>query len=181
MKKRPATGDDDADDFARAMADMAKVTRMQADPRGRVHATAPEVASASVPTPRPAPPPPKPKPVVSDLDEAIDGGYVAPGVDPRELRKLRRGDHAPVRRLDLHGLSGAAAVARVKLFIDGARATCRCVAIIHGRGLRSTDNVAILKPRVRECLRKHPGVTAFADAPRADGGEGAVYVLLRKN
>lgn len=160
------------------MADIAQVTLMKADPRGRVHATRPD-APARVASPRPAPPPPKP--VVSDLDEAIDGGYVAPGVDRRELRKLRRGDHAPVRRLDLHGLSGAAAVARTKAFIESARATCRCVAIVHGRGLRSTDNVAILKPRVRECLQKHPGVLAFADAPRHDGGDGAVYVLLKKN
>ena len=180
MARRPASGDHDADDFARARADIARVKPMKADPRGRVHAAPPEAPPARVTPPRPAAPP-APKPVVSDLDEAIDGAWLAPGVDRRELRKLRRGDHAPVRRLDLHGLSGAAAVAQVKHFIDGARATCRCVAIVHGRGLRSTDNVAILKPRVRDCLRKHPGVLAFADAPRADGGDGAVYVLLKRN
>jgi len=33
---------------------------------------------------------------------------------------------------------------------------------------------------VRECLRQHRAVLAYADAPRADGGTGAVYVLLRK-
>jgi DNA-nicking Smr family endonuclease len=176
MSKRPASDDHDADDFAKAMADIALVKPMKADPRGRVHATA---SATRAPTPR-AVPLPAPKPVASDLDEAIDGAWLGPGVDRRELRKLRRGDHAPVRRLDLHGLSGAAAVARVKLFEDGARASCRCVAIVHGRGLRSTDNVAVLKPRVRECLTKHPGVLAFADAPRTDGGDGAVYVLLKK-
>lgn len=179
MSKRHSS-DDDADAFARAMSDMARVKPMKADPRGRVHARSPDASATRAPTPRPAPPP-VPRPVVSDLDEAIDGAWLASGVDRRELRKLRRGDHAPVRRLDLHGLSGAAAVAQVKRFIDGARATCRCVAIVHGRGLRSMDNVAILKPRVRECLTKHPGVMAFADAPRTDGGDGAVYVLLKKN
>lgn len=161
------------------MSDMALVKPMKADPRGRVHATRPETPMRVAPL-RPAPPP-APKPVASDLDEAIDGGWVAAGVDRRELRKLRRGDHAPVRRLDLHGLSGSAAVAQVKAFLESARAACRCVAIVHGRGLRSMDNVAILKPRVRETLQKHPGVLAFADAPRNDGGDGAVYVLLKKN
>lgn len=177
MSKRHATSDDDAQDFARAMADMARVKPMKADPRGRVHATATEAAGPRVPAPRPAPPP-VPKAAASDLDEAIDGAWIAPGVDRRELRKLRRGDHAPVKRLDLHGLSAAAAIAQVKQFIDGARATCRSVAIVHGRGLRSMDNVAILKPRVRECLKKHPAVLAFADAPRADGG--SVWVLVKR-
>jgi DNA-nicking Smr family endonuclease len=37
-----------------------------------------------------------------------------------------------------------------------------------------------LKTQVRACLRRHHGVLAYTDAPRADGGAGAVYVLLRK-
>lgn len=179
MTRRPGP-DSDEDDFARAMADLA--TPIKADPRGRVHVGAqmpPGDPPVVKPVPAP-PPPPKVKPIVSDLDEAIDGAWFAPGVDRRELRKLRRGDHAPVRRLDLHGLTAAQAVARTKQFIDSARATCRSVAIVHGRGLRSQDNVAVLKPKVRETLQKHPGVLAFADAPRADGGDGAVYVLLKK-
>jgi DNA-nicking Smr family endonuclease len=36
-----------------------------------------------------------------------------------------------------------------------------------------------VKTRVRDLLRTHPSVLAFADAPRSDGGAGAVYVLLR--
>jgi DNA-nicking Smr family endonuclease len=46
--------------------------------------------------------------------------------------------------------------------------------------LHSEGNLSILKTRVRECLRQHRAVLAYADAPRADGGTGAVYVLLRK-
>jgi DNA-nicking Smr family endonuclease len=33
---------------------------------------------------------------------------------------------------------------------------------------------------VRRFLRRHPAVLAYADAPRTEGGSGAVYVLLRK-
>jgi len=52
--------------------------------------------------------------------------------------------------------------------------------VVHGRGLHSAGNVAVLKSRVRALLRAHPAVLAFADAPNTDGGPGAVYVLLRR-
>jgi DNA-nicking Smr family endonuclease len=68
----------------------------------------------------------------------------------------------------------------VKRFIDHGRPHCRCVCIVHGRGLHSEGRISILKTRVRELLRHHRSVLAYADAPRADGGAGAVYVLLRK-
>jgi DNA-nicking Smr family endonuclease len=51
---------------------------------------------------------------------------------------------------------------------------------VHGRGAHSAGHVAVLKPRVREFLRGHRSVLAYADAPRSDGGAGAVYVLLRR-
>lgn len=163
------------------MSDTLSVKRLELDPRGRVHAVRPEV-TVNVPVPRPVTPKAAPAPAapVSDIPEDPETSYVAAGVDRRELRKLRRGEHAPVQRLDLHGLKSAEAVAKVKRFIDASRTTCRCVAIVHGRGLRSADNVAILKPRVREALRQNAGVLAFTDAPASDGGAGAVYVLLKK-
>jgi DNA-nicking Smr family endonuclease len=69
----------------------------------------------------------------------------------------------------------------VRRFVDSSRGSGhRCICIVHGRGLHSEGKIAILKARVRECLRAHPAVLAYADAPRADGGAGAVYVLLRK-
>lgn len=172
---------DEDDAFAREMTSMLQVTPLKADPRGRVH-TGPAQPAAHVSTPRPsatkkqaaAPPPP-------DIEEDFEGSFVAPGIDRRELRKLRRGDHAPVRRLDLHGMKSALAISQVKRFIETARSNCRCVAIIHGRGLNSPDHVAVLKAKVRECLIHLPGVLAFADAPKNDGGSGAVYVLLKKS
>jgi DNA-nicking Smr family endonuclease len=119
-------------------------------------------------------------PASRDAAEDADRGFAAPGVDRRELRKLRRGDHTPASRLDLHGMTGAEAVERVKRFIDSRRHGERCVCIIHGRGLHSETRIPVLKSRVRECLRAHRAVLAFTDAPPADGGTGAVYVLLRK-
>jgi len=162
------------------MRDLS-LKKVNADPRGRVHAVRPDV-TVHVAVPRPITPKAAPVPVapVSDIPDDPETSYVAAGVDRRELRKLRRGEHAPVQRLDLHGLKSAEAVAKVKRFIQSARVSCRCVAIVHGRGLNSTDNVAVLKPRVREALRQLPGVLAFSNAPGSDGGSGAVYVLLKK-
>ncbi len=102
---------------------------------------------------------------------------MAPGVDRREIRRLRRGDYVPSGRLDLHGSRAAEAVEAVTQFIERSRH--RCVCIIHGRGLHSEGQVSIVKARVRQCLRQHRAVLAYADAPRTDGGAGAVYVLLR--
>ena len=158
--------DADVDLFAREMAD---VVRIAPNSRARVRA-APHVSA-----PRAKTPPPSAAP---DDNESSEAGFVAPGVDRRELRKLKRGDYSPTGRLDLHGQTAAEAVASVKTFMDSRRH--RCVCIVHGRGLHSAGNVSILKGPVRQCLRQHPATLAYADAPRDDGGSGAVYVLLRK-
>lgn len=107
-----------------------------------------------------------------------DAGYVAHGVDRRELRKLRRGQYAVGRRLDLHGLTSRVALAEVTDFVNACRGAYRCVAIVHGRGLHSAGK-AVLKNAVRASLRNQSAVLAYVDAPRDDGGSGAVYVLLR--
>jgi len=169
-KKDKADSDADVEHFARAMAD---VVRLAPDPRGRVRAI-PHISA-----PRPATPSRVPS-GGPDVDDRSEAGFVAPGVDRRELRKLKRGEHTAGSRLDLHGVTSADAVASVKRFIDSHRHRHRCVCIVHGRGLHSEGNVSILKTRVREYLRHHRAVLAYADAPRADGGTGAVYVLLRK-
>ena len=116
----------------------------------------------------------------NDSDES-DEDFAAPGVDRREIRKLKRGEYVAAGRRDLHGMDAAAACASVKQFLETSRHNRhRCICIVHGRGLRSPGGVAVLKARVREYLRSHRSVLAYADAPRSDGGAGAVYVLLRR-
>lgn len=152
----------DVDDLVEAMAGVLK---LPPDPRGRA-----PVAPIAAPPRKAAP---------ADDGDGVEWSYVAPGVDRRELRKMKRGEYAPATRLDLHGQTVVEAVANVKHLIDTRRRRDRCVCIVHGRGLHSNGNVSILKTRVRESLRRHPAVLAYADAPRNDGGGGAVYVLLR--
>ena len=163
---------DDEDEFARA---MTGVRPLPPDRRGdRVHAR-PHAHDQRV-----APPAPE-APEQGDADAAAGAdAYAADGVDRRELRKLKRGDYPPGDTLDVHGMTAAQADASVRRFITRSRARHRCVCVVHGRGLRSPGQVAVLKARVRGLLRNHAAILAFADAPRDAGGAGAVYVLLRR-
>jgi len=54
------------------------------------------------------------------------------------------------------------------------------VKIIHGKGLRSRAQGPVLKRLVDGLLRRRGDVLAFASAPAAEGGTGAVIVLLRR-
>ncbi len=58
-----------------------------------------------------------------------------------------------------------------------------CVKIVHGRGINSPSDRAILKEHLQRWLatrRMSHHVVAYASAPYADGGVGAIYVLLRR-
>jgi DNA-nicking Smr family endonuclease len=164
MKRR--NDDDDDDAFARAMEGVTPLTR---DQRGRVHARAPVSTHRSRTSERRK----------ESLDEP-DDSFATDGIDRRELRKLRRGGYPIAARLDLHGVTVADARERARRLIDASRHRgVRCVCIVHGRGTHSAGGVAKLKQHVRAYLRSHPAVLAYVDAPPADGGPGAVYILLR--
>ena len=115
-------------------------------------------------------------------DEYVEG--VAPGVDHRLAQRLHRGDFAIQAQCDLHGHTVDEAKTAVQRFVSQAHASGqRCVRVIHGRGRNSRDNRPILKEQVQVWLshgRLSRLVLAFATAPAADGGAGAVYVLLRR-
>jgi DNA-nicking Smr family endonuclease len=156
---------------------MADVVPLRPDPRGRVRA-APVVSAPS--NQRPAARRTREPDGIAD-DSTLVADFAAPGVDRREIRRLKRGEHVAADRHDLHGMTAAEASAIVKQFIDSSRHKhYRCVCIVHGRGIHSIGNTPVLKTRVREWLRSNPSVLAYADAPASDGGPGAAYVLLRR-
>jgi len=106
------------------------------------------------------------------------------GLDPALLRRLKRGGYAVEDRLDLHGLTRDGARGAVDRFLRGARLDGkRCVLLIHGRGRHSEDELPVLKEGLRGWLASGSfgrQVLAFASARPADGGVGALYVLLRR-
>jgi DNA-nicking Smr family endonuclease len=119
---------------------------------------------------------------ISDSTEYVEGAVF--GLDPRILRRLRRGEFAYQAMIDLHGMSAATARVEVERFITDALAKGhRQVLIVHGRGRNSKDNVPVLKERLKSWLargRIGRGILAFTSARPADGGAGALYVLLRR-
>jgi len=104
-----------------------------------------------------------------------------PGVPEAIFRRLRRGNFRVEAELDLHGLTGPESAAQLALFLKEARARgCRCVRIIHGKGLRSGARGPVLKSTVNTLLRRAEPVLAFASARPAAGGTGATLVLLQR-
>lgn len=144
--------------------------------------------------PRPAARPRRPEPVADDPAQVLtpavlhddeqpavaDGSYQRNGVQRSVLRKLRRGQYPVAAEIDLHGLNLHEAGVRLARFLEEARGRrFGCVRVIHGKGLSSPGLKAVLKPQVLRWLRGHDSVLAYTPARDADGGSGALYVLLR--
>jgi DNA-nicking Smr family endonuclease len=118
---------------------------------------------------------------IDTLLEADDSlSFRQPGVGPEVLRKLRRGDWVIQGELDLHGLRVEAAHTAVQNFLRQAvQNGRRCLRIVHGKGLRSVAGQPVLKGKVKSWLVHRAEVLAFCQARPAEGGSGALLVLLR--
>jgi DNA-nicking Smr family endonuclease len=117
-----------------------------------------------------------PDPVLASGEELV---YRRPGVQVTVLRRLKRGEYRVEREIDLHGLTVAEAKHALRQFLSEAlERRVRCVRIVHGKGLRSGHRGPVLKAAVGAVLRRTDAVLAYVSARRADGGTGAVYVLL---
>jgi DNA-nicking Smr family endonuclease len=113
-----------------------------------------------------------------DTDDALSFRRRGIGIDV--VRKLRRGVWALQAELDLHGLRRDEARDRLGVFFrDAERTGLRCVRIVHGKGLGSPGREPVLKARVKGWLAQQAAVLAFTHARPADGGHGALIVLLR--
>ena len=120
------------------------------------------------------------------VDDAIESGeelvFLREGLSPQLLRKLRRGHWVVQENLDLHGMNRVQAAAAVSEFLRHCRAKhLRCVRIVHGKGRGSKNREPVLKGKLRKWLALRDEVLAFCQAPAADGGSGAVLVLLKEN
>jgi len=120
--------------------------------------------------------------------ETVDDGERLEGrrldVDPRELRRLRRGQYAVDGRIDLHGLGADEARHTVEGFVrKRAQEGDRVVLVVHGKGTHSPRGHAVLRGEIAAWLsqgRSARHVAAFATAPDDQGGTGAVLVLLAR-
>ncbi len=149
--------------------------------------------------PPPAPAKPRPRARMLEADEAAVPGelldmafdpallevgeelsYLREGYSPKLLRQLKRGQFSVQDEIDLHQMNLAAAQAFIVMFLAEARQSgIRCVRIVHGKGLRSRAAGPVLKGMTDRMLRRRDDVIAFASARPAQGGTGAVVVLLK--
>jgi len=145
----------------------------------------------------PPPPPAIPRQHLHDeaaaLDESLNGPalidlYLEGGDEaawrrnslPKTwLRDLRRGRWVTQEKLDLHGLNrDQARIAVVTFLAECRQYGYRCVRIVHGKGLSSPGREPVLKKLVLGWLSQRQEVLAFCQARAAEGGAGAVVVLL---
>ncbi|MFC3109748.1 Smr/MutS family protein [Undibacterium arcticum] len=115
-----------------------------------------------------------------ETDAALS--FARSNIGPDVVRKLRKGHWVIQDQLDLHGLRRDAAREAVAEFLrKSCRRGLRCVRIVHGKGLGSVNKEPVLKNMVHKWLVQKDEVLAFCQAKAADGGAGAVVVLLKGN
>ena len=93
---------------------------------------------------------------------------------------LRRGKWSIQRQIDLHGLRSDEAREALSAFIREAhKQGIRCIRVVTGKGLGSPGKAPVLKDKVHRWLVQRSEVVAFVQAPPAQGGAGALVVLLQ--
>ena len=147
-------------------------------------AAAPAKTSVNQPAIASPPPPKKPAPPISDFDR-------------KKAKKIRSGQVEIEARIDLHGMRQDEAHASLRAFLHRCQARqLRWVLVITGKGkINDRDDDApfdmtvnrdrgVLKRNVPRWLEEpdlRALVVSFTTAAISHGGEGALYVHLRKS
>jgi DNA-nicking Smr family endonuclease len=145
---------------------LPDVTEGAPAPKSPAPRRAPLAPAPAAPPPAKAPPPLQP-------------------LDRRTRQRVARGQAPIDARIDLHGLTQAEAHAALSRFLHAAGArSARLVLVITGKGARSGGGErGVLRRQVPQWLALpefRSLVIGFEDAHVAHGGEGALYVRLRR-
>lgn len=117
----------------------------------------------------------------ASIEAGDEISYLKTGQPSQLLTRLRRGQFSVRAEIDLHEMSQAVARNAIRQFLDDCRRERElCVRIVHGKGLRSKAQGPVLKKLANSMLRQRADVLAFASARPAQGGTGAVIVLLQR-
>lgn len=122
-------------------------------------------------------PSPKPAPVAPDRRP-----HGAPDVlEPRRQRRLSRERDPIEARIDLHGCGRFEAEDQLRAFLFGAQARgLRAVLVVTGQGRRGGGIIRASAPEWLRAPALRGVVSGFAAAHRRHGGDGALYVTLRR-
>jgi DNA-nicking Smr family endonuclease len=172
--------------WRRATGDVERLDRPRERPIDR------SGPRADVPSPAPKPQasinrPPQLYVRPLEADAAAPGSTEpgSPGIDKRTRTRLLRGQIPPQSHIDLHHRTQAEAHRLLRMFLEASQsAGLRCVLVITGKGYRSDGSIGVLKTMVPRWLGESPNserVLTFSPAKPWHGGDGALYVLLRRS
>jgi DNA-nicking Smr family endonuclease len=184
MGKRDSELESDAELWARVTRSAKPIAKGRVAPTvepPKPRAKPPEKEAA--PAPVKSAPKPEAKPAPAARSEALNR---------QTARQLERGKLPVEARLDLHGMRQREAHAALRRFLKSAQGNgYRHVLVITGKGAAADTTKPFYKSDERGVLRQAvphwlaapdlaPVVLSFSEAPRRLGGEGALYVRLRK-
>jgi DNA-nicking Smr family endonuclease len=117
-------------------------------------------------------PPKRRPPNATDLSAAVE---------PNRKRRLER-ERDPIEgRIDLHGMGRFDAEDRLKAFLRGSQALDRrAVLVVTGKGPGGDGVIRRLTPEWLADPALRDVVAGFSLAHRRHGGEGALYVVLKR-
>ena len=172
--RRRKLSDEERTLWSRITRSVAPLRRKAVEPAEAASTTRKTTAAPTVRAPAPVrtpAPPPKPAPSVEPLDRKLK-------------RRLARGTVEIDARLDLHGKTQSQAHAALLRFLHRAQGDgARFVLVITGKGTRDDGERGVLKRQVPLWLRlpEFRGyVAGLEDAHIGHGGEGALYVRIRR-
>ncbi|MEL6961457.1 MAG: Smr/MutS family protein [Pseudomonadota bacterium] len=133
-------------------------------------------------------PAPKATPKLAKANSPVPrgGGPLDPSrpidIDRRSWARLKRGQVEIERTLDLHGRTQTEAHGALNRFLTMAYAAgLRCVLVVTGKG--GSAGRGVLRQMVPRWLGEathRPYVLTFCPAQPKHGGDGALYILLRR-
>jgi len=131
----------------------------------------PAPASARTPAP-PSRPPGAVRPASTSTPKALE---------PLRRKRISRERDPIGAHIDLHGLTQDAARAALERFVlDCWRDGMRAVLVITGKGLRGDGVLRRLTPEWLAAPHLQPVVAGVSEAHRRHGGEGALYIALKR-
>ena len=119
--------------------------------------------------------PPKPASKPAKVREALDG------IEPNRRHRIAREREDIGARLDLHGLTQDRARGALESFLNRAfDEGWRAVLVITGKGVQGDGVLKRMTPAWLAAPHLAHIVAGISDAARHHGGEGALYVALKR-
>ena len=118
------------------------------------------------------------------VEEPMFSHNAAVKPDRQSTRKMRRGKVEIQAKLDLQGMTQTEAYKLLIMFLERSYLSERkTILVITGKGLTQNGKVGVLREVVPRWLNERPmksWIRGFDFAAPIDGGEGALYVLIRR-